>query len=626
MLPWVGFILFIMLMLALDLGFFNRKVHVISLKEALAWFGVWIGLALLFNVGVVVFHERGVDAGLEFFAGYLVEKSLSIDNVFVFILIFHYFQVPTVHQHKVLAMGILGAIVLRIAFILGGIALLERFHWTIYVFGAFLVATGLIMFFRKETKFEPENNWIILAFMRYFPFTNKANGGRFWDRIDGRWKMTPILVALLAIESSDIIFALDSIPAIFAITTDPFIVFTSNIFAMLGLRALYFAVQSFMKMFHLLHYGFAMIIAILGLKMLLDDVYKVPISISLFLIVLILLVCAIVSLLRPRKEDLKLLFERTEQLGLIPFRRLLLIENIVHMGELSVIDSMRCRAEVKVIRLDIPWDENIRMMKEHRFSRYPLVERVDSNPIGVVHIKNLQFADPQEVMSPTKLRGLARGNLEFLESLTLEDALERFQRKYDRLSIVYHENGEWVGILTFEDLIQEIIGNMGDEFDQARTGDFISLADTLTPELVILDLKAESITSAVRIMVAKMTSTGTQLASSEVVEAVLRRKQAMPIFVGNGLAIPHGRLSGISRPILVFARCDVGVPVDDSSERAEIIFLLITPINKPKMQARMLANINALFKSEYVAERLQKAQTPEMVIEAIRAGQQVALD
>ena len=225
---WGGFTLFILAMLALDLGVMQRRPHVIGMKEALTWFGVWTGLALLFNVGIVLFHPRAQEAGLEFLTGFLVEKSLSIDNVFVFILIFNYFHVPPTYQHKVLFWGIVGAIVLRVAFIVGGLALMERFHWTIYVFGAFLVATGFGLMRQKETKYDPEKNWVIRNFRRFFPVTTRFERNRFFLHKDGRWWATPLFITLLAIESSDIIFAADSIPAIFSITPDPFIVYTSN--------------------------------------------------------------------------------------------------------------------------------------------------------------------------------------------------------------------------------------------------------------------------------------------------------------------------------------------------------------------------------------------------------------
>ncbi|HRJ73989.1 MAG TPA: TerC family protein, partial [Terrimicrobiaceae bacterium] len=333
LLLWGGFTLFIVAMLALDLGVFQRKPHVISMREALTWFGLWTGLALLFNLGIVLFHDRGMQAGLEFFTGFLVEKSLSIDNIFVFILIFGYFRVPQLYQHKVLFWGIVGAITLRVIFIVGGLALMERFHWMIYLFGGFLLFTGITMMRRKDVPVNPEDNWVIRTFRRFFPVSDRYDGSRFFTRIDGRLAATPLFVVLLAVESSDIIFAVDSIPAIFAITQEPFLVYTSNVFAMLGLRALYFAVAGFMRMFHFLHYGFASIILILGVKMMISEFYKVPVALSLALILVILLVCVIVSLLRPRRGDLKLMFERPEKLGLLPFRRLLLIENIVDLGD-----------------------------------------------------------------------------------------------------------------------------------------------------------------------------------------------------------------------------------------------------------------------------------------------------
>jgi tellurite resistance protein TerC len=204
---WAGFTLFILAMLALDLGLFQRRPHVIGMKEALGWFGFWTGLALIFNVGVVFFHERGTEAGLEFFAGFLVEKSLSVDNIFVFILIFSYFRVPQPYQHKVLFWGIVGAIVLRMTFIIGGLALMERFHWTIYVFGTFLLFTGLAMMRKKDEQYDVERNWAIRTFKRFFPITDRYEGNQFFVSKDGRRWATPLFLVLLAIESSDIVFA-----------------------------------------------------------------------------------------------------------------------------------------------------------------------------------------------------------------------------------------------------------------------------------------------------------------------------------------------------------------------------------------------------------------------------------
>ena len=626
MLPWIGFLIFIVLMLALDLGLLNRKPHVIGMKEALAWFGIWIGMAMLFNVGLVIFHERGLEAGLEFFTGFLVEKSLSIDNVFVFVLIFNYFQVPPVYQHKVLSLGIVGAIVLRLTFIIGGLALLNRFHWTIYLFGVFLLATGLMMLVRKEKEIDPGKNWAIRTLRRFVSVTEGFENASFFIRKNGRLWTTPMFISLLAIETSDIFFATDSIPAIFAITSDPFIVFTSNLFAMLGLRALYFAVQDFMKMFHFLNKGFALIITVLGVKMLISDIYELPISFSLVLIVFILLSCMIASILRPRKADLKQLFERTEQLGLIPFRRLLLIENIIDLGERRVSGSMRCKSGVHVIRLDVPWAENLKMLSETHYSRYPLVEKAGCKPIGFIHIKSISFADTLEFTPSDRLVLLARKCLEMPDDLPLEEALGLFQRRYERLAIVVNASGEWTGILTFEDVVQEIIGNMGDEFDRARAGEFVSLVDALSPGRIVLDLRADSMTDAVQKFLASIPRDELPIDPVAISQIVMQRKKFIPMYVGNGLAIPHGRLDGIQRPVLAFARCDEGIPMEDTNERASLIFLLLTPSRTARLQTRLIANINGLFKSEYVSERLRKAKTPEAVIEAIHAGQQVALD
>jgi tellurite resistance protein TerC len=626
-LPWLAFTGFILAMLALDLGLFQRKSHVISTKEAMGWFGVWVGLAMLFNIGVILFHPRGGDAGIEFFTGFLVEKSLSIDNVFVFILIFNYFHVPAAWQHKVLFWGIIGALVLRVAFILGGLALMEKFHWMIYVFGGFLVFTGVAMMLRKDEKMDPSNSWAVRTFRRFFPATERFEGNRFFIRKDGKLWATPLFVVLLAIESSDIIFAVDSIPAIFAITSDPFIVFTSNIFAMLGLRALYFGVSGFMKMFHFLHYGFASIILILGVKMLLSEVFKVPVALSLVLIMLILLVCVIISLLRPRQADLKQLFERTERLGLIPFRRLLLIENIIDMGDLTVRDAMRRRSGVRTLNLNAPWRENLGIISDTHFSRYPLVESEGAKPIGVLHVKSIPFAEPPETMTPERLRSLARPLLEMSETLPLEEALAQFQRRYRKMAIVVDpNNGGWTGVLTAEDVLEELVGRISDEFDQTRSDNPLPLADALTPGRIVFDLNATTIQEAVQQLISRIAPGELTVDPASIIETVQQREQTMATYLGQGLALPHGRLDGIDKPVLLFGRSAEGVPVENSSERADLFFLLLTPTGLARIQPRLLADIVGLMESEYVTERLRKAETAEEVIEAVRAGQQVVLD
>jgi tellurite resistance protein TerC len=297
---WVGFNVFVLGMLALDLGVFHRQSHEVSIREALMWSAVWVALALAFNAGVYYF--RGPEAGIEFLAGYLIEKALSVDNIFVFLLIFSYFRVPPQYQHKVLFWGIIGALVMRAVFIALGVALIRQFHWVIYVFGAFLVYTGIRIAREKEKEIHPEQNPVVRLFRRLMPVTGEYHGDSFFVREGARRAATPLFIALLVVETTDVIFAVDSIPAILAITDDAFIVYTSNVFAILGLRALYFALAGLMQMFHYLHYGLAAILVFVGAKMLLADVYKLPVAAALGVVAGILLVSVIASLLRRRAQ------------------------------------------------------------------------------------------------------------------------------------------------------------------------------------------------------------------------------------------------------------------------------------------------------------------------------------
>jgi len=623
---WGGFTLFVFAMLALDLGVFQRKAHVISMREALGWFGVWTSLALIFNIGVILFHDRGAEAGLEFFTGFLVEKALSVDNIFVFILLFGFFKVPQVYQHKVLFWGIIGAIFMRIGFILGGLALLERFHWMIYVFGGFLLLTGISMLRKGETEEDPSNNWVIRVFKRFVPVSGKYDGNKFFTRENGKLLATPLFLVLIAVESSDIIFAVDSIPAIFAITEDPFIVYTSNIFAMLGLRALYFAVVGFMRMFHFLHYGFASIILILGIKMLLSDVYKVPVALSLVLIMVILLVCVIVSLMRPRQGDLKIMFERPERLGLLPFRRLLLIENIVDLGEVTVRDAMRFRSGVRCLQLDAPWQDNVSLMRETRYSRFPIARDAQSKPFGVLHVKDLILNDPGETPGMEMLQRLARPCVELNENMPLDDALARFQRGSTHLAVVSNDHGEWTGIVTLEDVLEEVVGKIGDEFDTHRGGDFVSLSDGLTPDRVTFGVEGTCLTDAIKHILQHVPESALPASRQSIMDGVLKREETMPTYLGRGMAIPHCRFPGLKAPVLFFGRSEEGIALENSSDRIELIFILLTPDHMARQQPRLLADIVGLIESEYVMERFKTAVQPEQIVEALRDGQQVVLD
>lgn len=297
---WIGFLAFVLLMLALDLGVFHRKSHEVKIKEALIWSAVWISLAMVFNYGIYVF--MGEIKAMEFLTGYVIEKSLSIDNLFVFIMIFSYFNVDKKYQHKILFWGILGALIMRAIFIFAGVALINKFHWIIYIFGAFLIFTGVKMLFQKDEKMDPNKNPLVRLFKRFYPVTDTMHGDRFFVKINAKMFATPLFVVLLLVEFTDLIFAVDSIPAILAISSDPFIIFTSNVFAILGLRALYFALAGITQYFHYIKYGLSAILVFVGLKMLMVDIYKIPVMISLFTILGILVISVVASLLFPKKE------------------------------------------------------------------------------------------------------------------------------------------------------------------------------------------------------------------------------------------------------------------------------------------------------------------------------------
>ena len=290
---WIGFNVFVLALLAVDLGVFHRKAHAVSIKEATAWSIVWVSLAMIFNLGI--YFTWGEQKALEFFTGYVIEKSLSVDNLFVFVMIFQYFSTPTEYQHRVLFWGILGALILRAIFIAAGSALLNQFHWMIYVFGAFLVFTGIKMLLQGDEKLKPERNPVVRLFERWVPMTREYHGQSFMIRTNGKTRATLLLLVLIVIETTDVIFAVDSIPAIFAVTQDSFIVYTSNVFAILGLRALYFMLAGVMQMFVYLKFGLSLVLCFVGAKMLLTDIYKIPIGASLAVIGTVLLLSIIAS-------------------------------------------------------------------------------------------------------------------------------------------------------------------------------------------------------------------------------------------------------------------------------------------------------------------------------------------
>ena len=287
-------------MLALDLGVFNRKAHTVGMKEALLWSAFWVSLALAFGAGVYFYYGHG--KAMEFLAGYLIEYSLSIDNLFVFMLIFRYFDVPHAYEHKALFWGILLALVTRAAFIFAGVALINTFGWVMYIFGAFLIFTGIKMALNKQSEIHPEKNIAIRLMGKIVPVTNTFSGADFFVVKHGVRFATPMLAVIVALETTDILFAVDSIPAVLAISKDPFIVYTSNVFAILGLRSLFFAISGLMRLFHLLNYGLAAILTFVGVKMIIEDFVHVPVPVSLLVIAAILLISILLSLVWPEKR------------------------------------------------------------------------------------------------------------------------------------------------------------------------------------------------------------------------------------------------------------------------------------------------------------------------------------
>ncbi len=304
---WVGFAIFILFMLSLDLGLLNRKAHAVTYREATIWSAVWVSLALVFGAGV--FWRLGTETGLEFLTGYVIELSLSVDNLFVFLLIFSYFKVPSKYQHRVLFWGVLGALVMRILMIGIGAALIERFHWIIYVFGAFLVFTGLRMLRQDETEIQPEQNPLVRFVTRFIPITRHYEGEKFFTTVNGRRTGTLLLLVLVIVEVTDLVFAVDSIPAIFGVTTNTFIVYTSNVFAILGLRSLYFLLAGVVEKFHYLKIGLAIVLTFVGVKMLTESFIanfidkQTIIGISLGVVVMVLLASVGASLLWPKESE-----------------------------------------------------------------------------------------------------------------------------------------------------------------------------------------------------------------------------------------------------------------------------------------------------------------------------------
>jgi tellurite resistance protein TerC len=309
---WIGFNLFVLLMLALDLGVFHRRAHAVSLREAAAWSIFWVVISLAFNASMLFWYgppDQRVRLALEFLTGYVIEKSLSVDNIFVFAVLFQYFAVEPRYQHRVLFWGILGALVMRGAMIWAGTELIARYHWILYVFGVFLVYTGAKMMFHKAEDIHPEHNPVFRLARKYLPLTKTYEGQSFFVRHDGKWLATPMLLVLLVVETTDVAFALDSIPAIFAITRDPFIVYTSNVFAILGLRAMYFLLAGVLPMFRYLSHGLSLVLMFIGVKMLIEKWVEISTHISLGVVGVVLTGAVVASLVATKREARSLKLE-----------------------------------------------------------------------------------------------------------------------------------------------------------------------------------------------------------------------------------------------------------------------------------------------------------------------------
>lgn len=300
LLTWIAFIIFILIVLALDLGVFHKKSHSVGFKESIAWSMVWIALAMVF--AGVLFFWRGQEEMMLYLTGYVIEKSLSVDNLFVFLLIFSFFRIPNEYQHKILFYGIIGALIMRAFFIWAGIAILEKFHWVIYLFGALLIVSGIKMLLPEKGDVDLEDQWLIKFSKKILPTTHDFYGDKFFVKLNGKWWVTPLFITLIFVEFSDLVFAVDSIPAIIGITNDPFLVFTSNVFAILGLRSLYFALKGFADLFHYLKYGLSIILMFIGVKLLISGFFHMPVSVTMGVIFGILLISVVLSLLTRKKN------------------------------------------------------------------------------------------------------------------------------------------------------------------------------------------------------------------------------------------------------------------------------------------------------------------------------------
>jgi tellurite resistance protein TerC len=443
-------------LLALDLGLLRRAAHVVTFREALGWSAVWITAALGFNV--LIYFWRGPEPAVEFLTGYLVEKALSVDQLFVFVLIFSHFRVPAQYQHTVLFWGIFGALVMRMLLIALGVTLIQAVQWVLAVFGAFLVFTAVRLLFHKDRPVRPEQNLLVRVARRFLPVSQEYAGSRFFIRPGGRLVATPLLLVLLVVETTDLIFALDSIPAILAITLDPFVVYTSNVFALLGMRSLYFALAGIIPFFHYLHHAFAGILAFAGAKMLLAEFYEIPDGAALGVVGGLLFVATVASVLRPRESQIEALLAQGTETGQFEKAEAELVGRIFHFSDRRVGSLMTPRPEVVWLDPRDSHEELARKISRAPDSQLPVARGGLDDVIGVVQAKDLLA---------TLLRGAdldlvaaARRPLLVPEYLPALKALELFRQSHSDTALVVDEYGNVDGLVTLRDIAEAILGGV----------------------------------------------------------------------------------------------------------------------------------------------------------------------
>jgi tellurite resistance protein TerC len=452
-LPWAIFVGIVVAVLAVDLLVLHRNAHEVTLREAAFLMAGWVTLAIAFTPFVWLW--RGGESAGEYLAGYVLEMSISIDTVFVFAMIFMYFRVPPLYRHRVLFWGVLGALVFRAVFIVLGVELLERFHWAIYVFGVFLVFTGIKMARSDAHEINPERNPILRLMKRFVPMTTAYDGQRFLVRSGGRWMATPLVAVLVVVESMDVMFALDSIPAVFAVTQDPFVVYTSNAFAMLGLRTLYFLMAPLVERLGFVRVALAALLVLAGVKMLLSDVFHVPIWVVLLVIAAVAGV--VIHEMRMTLGELKTLVLSHRGVN---DRQRKIVSRLFDVQERKLRDVIIPRARVVTLAGDLPVKAALSQLVGSGHSRAPVCGSNPDEVAGTVHLIDLIRAEERG-----SVREHARAPVLLPESTSVLDALAQLQQTQQTMALVVEEHGGFEGIVTVEDLVEELVGEVWDEFD-----------------------------------------------------------------------------------------------------------------------------------------------------------------